>query len=71
MIHTVKGFRVFNEAEVDVSLEFSCFFYDLLLENYENWKICFWIFKLGIKGIITSPCSYILLSVLWPFIFIN
>ena len=29
MIHTVKGFSVVNEAEVDVFLEFSCFFYDL------------------------------------------
>ena len=28
MIHTVKGFRVVNEAEVGVFLEFSCFFYD-------------------------------------------
>ena len=28
MIHRVKGFSVVNEAEVDVSLEFSCFFYD-------------------------------------------
>ena len=28
MIHTVKGFNVVNEAEVDVFLEFSCFFYD-------------------------------------------
>ena len=28
VIHTVKGFSVVNEAEVDVSLEFSCFFYD-------------------------------------------
>ena len=28
MIHTVKGFRLVNEAEVDVFLEFSCFFYD-------------------------------------------
>ena len=28
MIHTVKDFRVVNEAEVDVFLEFSCFFYD-------------------------------------------
>ena len=28
MIHTVKGFRVVNEAEVDVLLEFPCFFYD-------------------------------------------
>ena len=28
MIHTVKGFSVVNEAEVDTFLEFSCFFYD-------------------------------------------
>ena len=27
-IHIVKGFRVVNEAEVDVFLELSCFFYD-------------------------------------------
>ena len=28
VIHTVKGFGVVNEAEVDVFLEFSCHFYD-------------------------------------------
>ena len=28
VIHTVKGFSVVNEAEVDVFLEFLCFFYD-------------------------------------------
>ena len=28
MIHTVKGFSIVNEAEVDVFLEFSCFFHD-------------------------------------------
>ena len=28
MIHTVKGFSVVNKAEVDVFLEFSCFFDD-------------------------------------------
>ena len=28
VIHTVKGFNVVIEAEVDVFLEFSCFFYD-------------------------------------------
>ena len=28
VIHTVKGFSIFNEAEVDVFLELSCFFYD-------------------------------------------
>ena len=28
VIHTVKGFSIVNEAEVDVFLEFSHFFYD-------------------------------------------
>ena len=28
MIHIVKGFHIDNEAEVDIVLEFSCFFYD-------------------------------------------
>ena len=28
VIHTVKGFSITNQAEVDVFLEFSCFFYD-------------------------------------------
>ena len=28
VIHTVKGLSVVNGAEVNVSLEFSCFFYD-------------------------------------------
>ena len=30
VIHTVKGFSIVHEAEVDVFLEFSCFFYDPL-----------------------------------------
>ena len=28
MIHTVKGFGIVNEAEIDVFLELSCFFDD-------------------------------------------
>jgi len=28
VIHTIKGFSVVSEAEVDVILEFACFFYD-------------------------------------------
>ena len=28
VIHTVKGFGVVDKAELDVFLEFSCFFYD-------------------------------------------
>ena len=30
MIHTVKGFGIVNRAEVDVSLELSCSFDDLI-----------------------------------------
>ena len=33
MLHTVKGFSVVNEAEVDVLLEFPCFFCDLTYVN--------------------------------------
>ena len=28
VVHTVKGFSIVNEAEVDVFLELSCLFYD-------------------------------------------
>ena len=28
VVHTVKGFSIVNRAEVDVFLEFPCFFYD-------------------------------------------
>ena len=31
VIHTVKSFRVVNEVEVDVFLEFSCFFFMIQL----------------------------------------
>ena len=30
VIHTVKGFGIVNIAEIDVFLELSCFFYDLV-----------------------------------------
>ena len=30
VIHTIKGFGVINKAEVDVFLELSCFFDDLM-----------------------------------------
>ena len=35
VIHTVKGFGIVNEAEVDVFLELSCFFYDSM--DVGNW----------------------------------
>ena len=30
VVHTVKGFGIVNKAEIDVFLEFSCFFNDLV-----------------------------------------
>ena len=38
VIHTVKGFSVVNEAEMEVFLEFSCFFYDLV--DVDNMIYC-------------------------------
>ena len=36
VIHTVKGFSGVNEAELDVFLEFSCFFYDTMEEKWRE-----------------------------------
>ena len=30
VIHTIKGFGIVNKAEVDIFLELSCFFHDLV-----------------------------------------
>ena len=46
VIHTVKGFRVVNEAEVDIFQEFSCFFYD----------------PTDAANVISSPSAYVLLK---------
>ena len=52
MIHRVKGFNVANEAETDVFLEFSCFFYDpvdvgnLISGSYAFSKSSLYIWKL-------------------------
>ena len=40
VIHTVKGFRVVNEAEVDASLELSCFFCDNKCWQYDLLFLC-------------------------------
>ena len=34
VIHTVKGFGIVNKAEVDVFLELSCFFDDLMIVGH-------------------------------------
>ena len=54
VIHTVKGFSVVNEEEVDVLLEFSCFFYDPtdvgnLIPGFSAFsKVCLNIWKFSV-----------------------
>ena len=51
VIHIVKGFNVVNEAEIDVFLEFFCFFYDPTdvvnwisgSFTFFKWSLYFWI----------------------------
>ena len=47
VIHTVKGFSMVNEAEVDVFLEFPCFFYDPAdVHNLISWFLCLFLNQL-------------------------
>ena len=54
MIHTVEGFGVVNKAEVDVSLELSCFFHDpadvgnLIFGSSAFSKVSFYIWKFSV-----------------------
>ena len=49
VIHTIKGFSVVNEAEVDVFLEFPCFFYDPTdVDNLVSGSSAFSKFSLNI-----------------------
>ena len=56
VIHTVKGFGIVNKAEVDVFLEFSCFFDDTtdvgnLISDYSAFSksiLNFWKFSVHI-----------------------
>ena len=39
VIHTVKGFGIVSEAKIDVFLELSCFFYDLMdVGQRRQWR---------------------------------
>jgi len=61
MIHTVKGFGVVNKAEVEVFLEFSCFFYDpvdvgsLISGSYAFSKSSLYIWKFSVH-VLLKPC---------------
>ena len=41
MIHIVKGFSIVNEAEVDILLEFPCFFCDPASVNSSSGSCAF------------------------------
>ena len=57
VIHTVKGFSIVNEAEVDVSLKFSCFLYDpdsgnLISGSSAFLKYSLYIWKFSIHALL-------------------
>ena len=61
VIHTVKGFSVINEAEVDIFLELSCIFYgpvdvgNLISSTSAFSKFSLNIWKLSVHGLL-KPC---------------
>ena len=71
MIHTVKGFGIVNEAEIDVFLELSCFFDDpadvgnlisgssaFSKSSLNIWKFTVHVFKFMVQ----EPCHFQLKS---------
>ena len=54
VIHTVNGFRLVNETEVDVFLEFPCFLYDpinvgnLISDSSASLKPSLYIWKFSV-----------------------
>ena len=41
VIHTIKGFGIANKAEIDVFLELSCFFSDLMSVQFSQHFFCY------------------------------
>ena len=68
VIHTVKGFSIVSEAEVDVFLEFSCFLYDpvdvdslpflyQVCISRSSWITCCWSLAWRILNITLLACE--------------
>ena len=61
VIHIVKGFSVISKAEVDISLKFPCFFYDLIdvgnlisgSSAFSKYSLNIWKFSVHI---LLKPC---------------
>ena len=47
-IQTVKGFSIVSETEVNVFLEFSCFFYDLWFAAFSKSSLYIWKFSVHV-----------------------
>ena len=64
VIHTVKGFCIVNEAEVNVFLEFSCLFYDSsdvsnLISGFPAFsKFSLYIWKLLVHALLKPNLKY-------------
>ena len=64
VIHTVKGFNIVNKAEIDVFLEFPCFFSELATrpgaDCVSDHELLIAKFRLKLKkvGKTTKPFSY-------------
>ena len=60
MINIVKGFRIVNEAEVDVFLELPCFLYDPvnvgnLISGFSAFsKSCLYMWKFSVHILVKS-----------------
>ena len=70
VIHTVKGFSIVNEAEVDVFLEFSCFFCDptdvgnLIFGSsaFSKSRLCIW--KLSAHALLKPAWRFLSITLL-------
>ena len=78
VIHTDTGFSVVNEAEVDVFLEFPCFFYDPMVGNlisgsssFSKSSLNFWkckvhiLLKPGLENLIITLLACEISAILW------
>ena len=82
VVHIIKGFGIVNKEEVDIFLEFSCFFYDptdvgnfisgssaFSKSNLDIWKLIVHILlKPGLKNFEHYFASMCNCAVVWAFL---
>ena len=79
VIHTVKGFCMVNKAEIDVFLELSCFFHDLVDDGnlisgssaFSKTSLNIWNFmghvllKPGLENLSMTLLAYEMSAIVW------